>query len=90
MHEMSLLNDLLTKVEALVKDSADSKVVGVKVRLGALAHISAGHFRDHFERASIGSVAEGAKLDIIESEDEKAADAQDIVLESIEVEAEGI
>lgn len=90
MHEMSLLNNLLTKVEALAQENADAKVVGVKVRLGALAHISAGHFRDHFERASIGSVAEGAQLDIVASQDEKAADAQDIVLESIEVETECI
>ncbi len=88
MHEMSLLNNLLTKIEGLAKGNPDARVVGVKVRLGALAHISAAHFREHFEHASVGSVAQGARLHILQSDDESAADAQDIVLESIDLETE--
>lgn len=88
MHEMSLLNDLLAKIERLAEGNPGARVVGVTVRLGALAHISAAHFREHFERAGVGSVAQAARLDILQSDDESAADAQDIVLESIDLEME--
>ena len=85
MHEFSLMADLLRKIEAVSKEAGDKKVVGVRVKLGALAHISADHFREHFEEAIRGTVAEGAKLDVEESPDTNASDAQDILLESIKV-----
>jgi hydrogenase nickel incorporation protein HypA/HybF len=58
----------------------------MKVRLGALAHISAQHFREHFVQAASGTVAEGARLDIEESSDQSDPRAQDILLETVEVE----
>lgn len=85
MHEFSLMADLLRKIDRLALEQKAEKVVGVKVRLGALSHISAGHFREHFEEGVKGTKADGARLDIRVSQDAKDPHAQDILLESIEV-----
>ena len=39
MHEFSLLKDLLGKIKTVAKENGSDKVIGVKVKLGALAHI---------------------------------------------------
>lgn len=86
-HELSLMANLLQKIEdAARQDSPDSKVVAVRVRLGALANISADHFREHFEEAVRGTRAHGAVLTIVESSDPTDPHAQDIMLESVDVE----
>lgn len=86
MHEMTLLRDLLRKIELIAAQEQASRVVGVKVRIGALAHISGEHFREHFEQAIEGHVAEDAELEVVEMSDESDPLAQEIVLESIQVE----
>ncbi len=85
MHEFSLLNSLMNKIETIAREQKANKVVVVKVKLGALSHISAGHFSEHFERASQGTVAEDAKLEIAVSDDIKDPNAQEILLDSVEV-----
>ena len=86
MHEMSLMNSLMNKIEAIAAQQSAKKVVGVKVKLGALSHMSPDHFTEHFNQAAAGTISEQARLDITVATDQEAADAQDIVLESIEVE----
>lgn len=86
MHEMSLLSDLLGKIQHLAEQSGARRVVAVRVWLGALCHISAGHFRAHFEAGTRGTVAEGAVLEVETSEDPDDPHAQDILLKSIDVE----
>ncbi len=85
MHEHSLIANLLSRIEAIARQQNAARVVGVAVWIGALAHISAGHFREHFEDGSRGSVAQGARLDIEVSDDPEHPQAQDILLRSIEV-----
>lgn len=86
MHEKSLITDLMRKIEALRLDHNASKVVCVQVRLGALSHISVEHFRTHFIQAAQGTASEHARLDIEVMTDAADSHAQDILLESIEVE----
>jgi hydrogenase nickel incorporation protein HypA/HybF len=86
MHEMSLIHDLMRKIETIARDQNAVKVVGVKVRLGALAHISADHFREHFDEESKGTIADGARLEVVALTDENDPQAQDIILDSVEVE----
>lgn len=86
MHEMSLIHDLMRKIETIAREQNAARVAGVKVRLGALAHISVGHFREHFEEESKGTIADGARLDVVELTDENDPQAQDILLDSVEVE----
>jgi len=89
MHEMSLINDLMRKILRVADEQGARRIVGLKVELGALSHLSASHFREHFEEASAGTPAEGARLDIVEMTDIHDSHAQDILLRSVEVAADG-
>ncbi|PIQ25484.1 hydrogenase nickel incorporation protein HypA [bacterium (Candidatus Blackallbacteria) CG17_big_fil_post_rev_8_21_14_2_50_48_46] len=86
MHEFSLLADLLRKIETVRQEEQAEKIVSLTVKLGALSHISACHFREHFEHAIQGTPLAGAELEIEVATDEMAPDAQDIRLLSVEVE----
>ena len=86
MHEMSLMRDLLEKVKLVAKANAGARPIAVTVRLGALSHISAAHFREHFVDAVRGTPLEKVSLSVIASEDLDDARAQDILLESVELE----
>jgi hydrogenase nickel incorporation protein HypA/HybF len=85
MHELSLIANLLKKIDELALEHHADRVVSVKVKLGALAHISADHFRGHFVDGTKGTKAEGARLDVEVSEDTNDPNAQDILLDTIEV-----
>ena len=85
MHEFSLMADLVRKIDKVAVDQNADRVVAVKVRVGALAHITASHFREHFVHAMKGTKAEAARLDVEVSEDQNDPHAQDILLQSIEV-----
>ena len=84
MHETSLVAGLITRLEAIGREHAG--IVAVKVRLGALSQISPGHFREHFERAARGTAVEHARIEVEASDDVGDPRAQDVVLESVEVE----
>jgi hydrogenase nickel incorporation protein HypA/HybF len=86
MHEGSLLKNLLRRVEAAARDAGVDRVLGVKVVLGAHGHISPEHLREHFERESRGTAAEGARLEVMVEEEGPRSVSQEILLESIEVE----
>lgn len=86
MHEASLMRNLMRKIDALAQAERASKVTTVRVWLGALSHMSPAHFREHFEHASVQTIAEGAALDIEASTDIHDPNAQDLLLRSIEVE----
>lgn len=81
------MTSLLRRIEALAAEAGASRVLSVKVRLGALSHMSPDHFREHFREASSGGLAERAALDVESSADRSDPDAGGIVLQSIEVEA---
>jgi hydrogenase nickel incorporation protein HypA/HybF len=85
MHEMSLINNLMGKIEAIAREQRAERVAQVAVRLGALSHISAGHFREHFIEASRGGVADGAEVTVETSDDIHDPRAQDIMLLSVDV-----
>jgi hydrogenase nickel incorporation protein HypA/HybF len=85
MHEFSLLKDMISKIKAIAKDNNSEKVVGAKVKLGALAHISPDHLREHFEQAVKGTIADGAKLEVETLTDTSDPHAQEIILDSVEL-----
>jgi hydrogenase nickel incorporation protein HypA/HybF len=86
MHERALMRDVLARVEAVARAEAAARVTRVTVRLGALSHFSPAHFREHFEDAALGTVAEGATVDAVAETDPTDARAADVVIESVEVE----
>jgi hydrogenase nickel incorporation protein HypA/HybF len=85
MHEASLMKDLMLKIETVAREQNAHRVVAVSVRLGALSHMSAGHFREHFLLASQGTLAEDAELVIEVLTDSSDPHAQEILLESVEI-----
>jgi hydrogenase nickel incorporation protein HypA/HybF len=86
MHERALMVDLMRKIESQARAEGATRVTGIKVRLGALSHFTPGHFREHFEDASRGTLAEGARVEAELRTDPTEAGAQGVVLESIDVE----
>ncbi len=86
MHEQSLMADLFRKLESVSRENDGGQVVEVKIKLGALSHISAGHFRDHFVHSSKGTCAENARLDIETLKEINHPQAQDILIECLELE----
>ncbi|HHT9112875.1 MAG: hydrogenase maturation nickel metallochaperone HypA [Planctomycetes bacterium] len=88
MHEFSLIKDLIRKISTIAHEQHASKIISVTVKLGALSHISPDHFRDHFVLASRGTITEGARLNINVIADKTDPLAQDIILESIDVDVQ--
>jgi hydrogenase nickel incorporation protein HypA/HybF len=86
VHERALMRDVVRRVEDVAAAEGASRVTRVAVRLGALSHFTAGHFREHFEDACRGTVAEGALVEAVVEEDPTDARARDVVVESVEVE----
>ena len=85
MHEKALMVDLLRKIESEARAEGGSRVTRICVRLGALSHFNEEHFREHFELASRGTVAEGAEIETELGTDLTEPHAQGVVLESLEV-----
>jgi hydrogenase nickel incorporation protein HypA/HybF len=86
MHETGIVRDLVRRLEAAARDAGATRVVGVDVRLGALSQFSPEHFREHFDQEIRGTLAHGAALRIRASEDAQDPYAQDVMMESIDLE----
>lgn len=84
MHEMSLMSDLMRRIEAVARVNG-GRVARVKVALGALCNCSVDHFREHYVEAARGTLAEGAELEVTLGSNPADPHAQDVRLESVEV-----
>lgn len=85
MHEQSLMNNLINQILLLAEKEHATKVTHVSVKLGALSHMSAAHFKEHFEISAKGTIAENATIDAETSDDVNEPNAQAILLKSIDV-----
>ncbi len=85
MHESGLMSDLMNKITEVAQREGAQGVKSITVSLGALSHLTPEHFREHFEDAAAGSIAEGAVLNITCETNLTASDAQGIRLESLEL-----
>jgi len=86
VHEASLMKTLMRRVEDLAREHGARRITRIAVKLGALSHFSPDHFREHFEQASRGTVAEGASLEIELLTDISDPRAQDVIVESVDIE----
>ena len=86
VHEASLMAGLIRQIEAVADREGAVSVTRLKVWCGALSHMSREHFNEHFEQASTGTRAEGAVLDITLSNDHTDPRAQEVILESVDIE----
>lgn len=85
MHELSLFRDLMEKLTAIAEENPGKRITQITVVLGAHSHLSAEHFRYHFDELSGGTAAHGATLDIVEDSDKTAPHAQSVLLKSVEI-----
>jgi hydrogenase nickel incorporation protein HypA/HybF len=86
MHETGIVRDLIKRVEQVVCANDGTRAKVVYVRLGALSNISPEHLREHFDEETAGTSVAGAALVVAQSTDTGALGAQDVMLESVEVE----
>jgi hydrogenase nickel incorporation protein HypA/HybF len=85
MHETALVRDVVRRINDLARATGARRVTGAKVWLGALSHLSAEHFRDHYALEARGTAAAGAMLMIMVSDDLEHPHAQHVRLESVDV-----
>jgi len=85
MHEAHLMSDFIRKIEQIAAQEKAKKVISIKVWLGALTNMSPAHFLEHFVQSSAGTIAEGAHVETIVSQDMLDKNAQNILIESLEV-----
>ena len=86
MHERALIEDVVRKLETVALEEGGRRVTRVCVRLGALSHFTPEHFREHFEDATRGTLAEGAEVDAVPEDDTTAPHADGVVVEAVELE----
>ncbi len=86
MHEQTLIRDVMSRIDEIARAEGATRVTKIQVRLGALSHVTPAHFREHFEDAANGTLAEGATVDAEVVGDARSAGAHDVVLESVEIE----
>jgi hydrogenase nickel incorporation protein HypA/HybF len=86
MHEQALMRDVIARIVELAEGEGAIGVSRVSVRLGALSHFTPEHFREHYQDAAHGTVAEGAEVEATIDRDPTAANAQGVVVESVEIE----
>jgi hydrogenase nickel incorporation protein HypA/HybF len=80
------MRNLMRQILDVAAEGKATRIVGLTVRLGALSHMSPEHFREHFDEAARGTIAQGAVLETIVETDIRAASAADVLLEAIEIE----
>jgi hydrogenase nickel incorporation protein HypA/HybF len=80
------MRDVMRRIEEVAAAEGADRVTRVDVRLGALSHFTPEHFREHFDDAARGTIADGAAVHAVSDHDPFAAGAADVVLESVEVE----
>jgi hydrogenase nickel incorporation protein HypA/HybF len=86
MHEQTLIRDVMARVDEIARAEGATRVTRVQLRLGALSHVTPAHFREHFQDAARGTLAEGAAVDAEVVGDATHQRARDVVLESVEIE----
>lgn len=79
------MNDLIKKVIFIAHREGAAKVTKISVKLGALSHMSKEHFKEHFDIASIGTIAHGAEIEAEESKEIHEPNAASVILKGIDV-----
>jgi len=81
------MTDLVRKVLEVAAAQGAVRVTAISVTLGALSHFTPAHFREHFEDAARGTLAEGARIDAVIDPDLAAPHAQGVRLDRLQVSA---
>lgn len=85
MHEASIVASVVRRANEIAREQGAARVAEVTLRVGMLTGLSAEALREHFADAARGTILEGARVHVIEG-DSLATGAQDLTLESVELE----
>jgi len=86
VHDRAVMDDLLREIDHIVRSEGATRVRTLRVTLGALAHMTPEHFREHLLAAAPGTPVEGAGVECDCDTDPRAPGAQGIRLRSLELE----
>jgi hydrogenase nickel incorporation protein HypA/HybF len=90
VHEAGLARDLIRRAEEMAKAEGARRVTAVTVRIGGLANVTGEHLREHFATEALGTMAEGAVVEVVQGPDDDEAltdpHAMDLLLVGLEVE----
>lgn len=67
MHEMSLAENVREIIEDTARDQGFTRVMSVRLEIGKLSSVEPEAMRFCFDAAMAGSLAEGARLEIVET-----------------------
>jgi Zn finger protein HypA/HybF involved in hydrogenase expression len=81
MHEASVIADLVKHVDDIVRADGALRATLVSVVQGELGHLSPDHLRGHFTIAAVGTLAEGAVVEV-----RSEGDGDDLRLVAVTVE----
>lgn len=85
MHETGIVRNMVRRLESIARDAGATRVSVVAVWLGALSPFSPDHFREHFDEEVRGTVVDGATLEIEQSQDLGHPNAQDVIMQSVDL-----
>lgn len=85
MHEAGMMRHVLRMVEEQRAAAGGGRVVSITLRVGALAAADPEHLRAHFVEEARGTIAEGAIVHFVVATDIFDGNAQDILLEELEI-----
>jgi hydrogenase nickel incorporation protein HypA/HybF len=85
MHEEALLRDLRRKLEEISRNENVDRITRVRIRLGALCHVSPESLRGRWSLLVADSRAAGAALEVERAADPHDPRAQDVVLVEVGV-----
>jgi hypothetical protein len=88
MHEAALLRDLRGKLLEVAAREAPARLARVRIRLGALSHLSEAALRGAWPELVRGTPAEEARLEVLVSDDVHDPLAPSVLLESVGVESD--
>lgn len=85
MHEEAMLRDLRRKLVELAQANGATQLTRVTLWIGALSHSSEATVRERWTELVRGTPAEGAALQVVQSEDTSDRRAQSIVLMEVAI-----
>jgi Zn finger protein HypA/HybF involved in hydrogenase expression len=85
VHETGLVRRLVEAARRIAAAEGGGHILEVAVKVGALTGISAAHLRDHWVEEVRGTPLEGAELKVACSDDPTDADADGVILESVQL-----
>ena len=65
MHESGLVEQLIETMQQVARANGGGAIRRAQLGIGELAGFTRQHFEEHFRAASAGTLADGAKLDLM-------------------------